>query len=164
MRLLFFLFLLGVKLHSQPGVWYKNLDVALEHPDLVFQLQLKRKGLDAFPADLNKLPNLQKLDLSRNKIRVFPDSLKDLAQLIFLDLSRNHINQIPNSINQLKMLEYLDLWNNDIDALPDQMSQLCRLTYLDIRGVSMSHDNYNNYLEMMSGVEFYMSPPCNCKE
>lgn len=163
MRLLFFL-LLSLQLYSQPGVWYKNLDVALEHPDLVFQLQLKRKGLDAFPADLNKFPNLQKLDLSRNKIQVFPDSLKNLAQLNFLDLSRNLINHIPNSINQLEMLEYLDLWNNDIDALPYQISQLSRLTYLDIRGISMSQVNYIKYLEMMSGIEFYMSPPCNCKE
>ena len=62
------------------------------------------------------------------------------------------------------MLEYLDLWNNDIEVVPDNISQLSRLMYLDIRGVSMSHVNYNNYLEMMSVLEFYKSPPCNFEE
>ena len=62
------------------------------------------------------------------------------------------------------MLEYLDLWNNDIDALPDKMSQLSSLMYLDITGFSMSHVNFNNYLGIMSGLEFYMSLLCNCKE
>ena len=52
------------------------------------------------------------------------------------------------------MLEYLDLWNNDIDALPDKMSQLSSLMYLDITGFSMSHVNFNNYLGIMSGLEF----------
>ena len=164
MRLLTLFLLLNTSLFAQEGVWYKDIDHALANPDSVFQLQLKRKGLNIFPSELSQFPNLQKLDLSKNKIVAFPDSLKNLINLTFLDLSRNKIASIPTSISQLISLEHLDLWHNDVDVLPYQISELPNLNYLDIRGVSMSHGDYGKYKELMKGVDFYISAPCDCQD
>ena len=164
MRFLALVILFNASLFAQEGVWYKDIDNALANPDSVFQLQLKRKGLNAFPSELSQFPNLQKLDLSKNKIGAFPDSLNHLINLTFLDLSRNKIASIPVSISQLISLEHLDLWHNDVDRLPYEISELPNLNYLDIRGVSMSHDDYVKYKELMKGVDFYLSAPCDCQD
>ena len=163
MRFLALFLLLNTFLFAQEGVWYKDMDHALANPDSVFQLQLKRKGLNAFPTELSQFPNLKKLDLSNNKIRVFPDSLNHLINLTFLDLSKNKISSIPALISQLIFLEYLDLWHNEVDTLPYQISELPHLNYLDIRGVSMFHDDFIKYKELMKGVDFYLSDPCDCQ-
>ena len=84
--------------------------------------------------------------------------------LTFLDLSRNKITNIPASISKLIFLEHIDLWHNDVGALPDQISELPHLNYLDIRGVSISDSDYGKYKEMMKGVDFYMSEPCDCQD
>ena len=164
MRFLAIFLLLNTSLFAQECVWYKDMDHALASPDSVFQLQLKKKGLSAFPSELCQFPNLQKLDLSKNKIGAFPDSLNHLINLTFLDLSRNKIASIPVSISQLISLEHLDLWHNDVDVLPYQISGLPNLNYLDIRGVSMSHGDYGKYKALMKDVDFYMSEPCDCQE
>ena len=164
MRFLALFLLFNASLFAQEGFWYKDIDHALANPDSVFQLQLKRKGLNAFPSELSQFSNLQKLDLSKNKIGAFPDSLNHLINLTFLDLSRNKIASIPASICQLISLEHLDLWHNDLDVLPYQISELPNLNYLDIRGVSMSHGDYSKYKELMKGIDFYMSPPCDCQD
>ena len=164
MRFLTLFLLINTSLFAQEGVWYKDIDHALANPDSVFQLQLKRKGLNAFPTELSQFPNLQKLDLSKNKIGAFPDSLNHLINLTFLDLSGNKIASIPVSISQLIFLEHLDLWHNYVDALPYQISELPHLNYLDIRGVSMSYGDYGKYKELMKGVDFYLSAPCDCQD
>ena len=164
MRFLTLFLLLNTSLFAQEGFWYKDMRHALANPDSVFQLQLKRKGLNAFPSGLSQFPNLQKLDLSKNKIGVFPDSLNHLKNLTFLDLSRNNISVIPDAISELILLEHLDLWHNDIDALSNQILELTHLNYLDIRGVSMSNDDYEKYKEMMKGINFFMSAPCDCQD
>ena len=164
MRFLTFFLLLNTFLFAQEGVWYKDMDHALANPDSVFQLQLKRKGLNAFPSELSQFPNLQKLDLSKNKIGAFPDSLNHLINLTFLDLSMNKIACIPASISQLIFLEHMDLWHNDVDSLPDQILELPHLNYLDIRGVSITRSDYEKYKEMMKGVDFYLSEPCDCQD
>ena len=164
MRFLALFLLLNTFLFAQEGVWYKDLDHALANTDSVFQLQLKRKGLNAFPSELSQFPNLKKLDLSKNKIGAFPDSLNHLINLTFLDLSSNKIASIPASISQLISLEHLDLWHNDVDALPHQIIELPHLNYLDIRGVSMSHGDYGKYKELMKGADFYLSEPCDCQD
>ena len=89
MRFLTLVILFNASLFAQEGVWYKDIDHALANPDSVFQLQLKKKGLSAFPSELCQFPNLQKLDLSKNKIGAFPDSLNYLINLTFLDLSNS---------------------------------------------------------------------------
>jgi len=164
MRFLALFLLINTFLFAQEGVLYKDMDHALANPDSVFQLQLKRKGLNAFPSELSQFPNLQKLDLSKNKIGAFPDSLNHLINLTFLDLSRNKIASIPASISQLISLEHLDLWHNDVAALPYHISELPHLNYLDIRGVSMSHGDYRKYKELMKGIDFYLSEPCDCQD
>lgn len=164
MRFLALFLLLNIPLFAQEGLWYKDMRHALTNPDSVFQLQLKGKGLYAFPSELSQFPNLQKLDLSQNKIDRFPDFLNHLINLTFLDLSRNKIASIPTSISQLIFLEHLDLWYNDIDALPYQISELSHLNYLDIRGVSLSHYDYGKYKELMKGVDIFMSEPCDCQD
>jgi len=164
MRLLLVLFFFGFNISAQEGFWYKDIETALVSPSKVYQLQLKRKGITCFPAELSQFPNLVKLDLSKNKIQAFPDYLGHLSKLIFLDLSRNDISEIPKHISQLESIESLDLWDNYIDSLPVEVGQLPYLKYLDIRGVAISHQKYNRYLKMMDGIEFFMSDPCDCQE
>ena len=164
MRFLALVLLLNTSLYAQEDFWYKDMDHALANPDSVFQLQLKRKGLNVFPSELSQFPNLQKLDLSKNKIVAFPESLYHLINLTFLDLSMNKIACIPASISQLIFLEHMDLWHNDVDSLPDQILELPHLNYLDIRGVSITRSDYEKYKEMMKGVDFYLSAPCDCQD
>ena len=142
MRFLILFLLLNTSLFAQEGVWYKDMDHALANPDSVFQLQLKRKGLSAFPSELSQFTNLQKLDLSKNKIGEFPDSLNHLINLTFLDLSRNKIASIPASISQLIFLEHLDLWHNDVDSLPlaGQLSTPLTCTNPEVSSPCNSYD------------------------
>ena len=162
-RFLVFFLLLNTSLLSQEGIWYKDMNHALANPDSVFQLQLKRKDFNAFPSELTKFPNLHKLDFSKNKIGAFPDSLSYIINLTFLDLSSNNFAIIPASISQLIFLEHMDLWNNYVNALPNQIFELSNLNYIDIKGVSMSNSDYKKYQEMMKGVDFYLSAPCDCQ-
>ena len=87
-----------------------------------------------------------------------------MSKLTFLDLSRNDISEIPKHISQLESVVHLDLWDNYINVLPKEMRQLKDLKHLDIRGVAMSYQKYNRYLELMKSVTFFMSEPCDCQE
>ena len=164
MRFLLFFLVSSFSLFAQEDFVYKSLDTALENPDQVYQLQLRRKVFTAFPKELNKFSNLKVLDLSKNKIKAFPDSLAFLSNLKTLHLSRNQIELIPATIALLKSLEELDLWNNYIDELPEELTHLKNLRMLDIRGVALNYSKYNTYLEMMKGVELFISEPCDCME
>jgi Leucine-rich repeat (LRR) protein len=164
MRVLCVLLFFAFNIHAQEGVWYKSLEEALVKPKQVYQLQLKRQGLRVFPKELEQFPNLSVLDLSKNKIQAFPNSLSHLSNLTFLDLSRNDVSEIPKHIYQLESLEYLDLWDNYINILPKEVRQLKNLKHLDIRGVAMSYQKYNSYLEMLKSVDLFMSEPCDCQE
>ena len=164
MRFLLFFLVSSFSLFAQEDFVYKSLDTALDSPHLVYQLQLRRKGFTAFPKELNKFPNLKVLDLSKNKIKAFPDSLAFLSNLKTLHLSRNQIEFIPATIALMKSLEELDLWNNYIDELPEELTHLKNLRMLDIRGVALNYSKYNAYLEMMKGVELFISEPCDCME
>ena len=164
MRLLKVLFFIAFNLCAQEGVWYKSLELALESPSQVYQLQLKRQGFTSFPEALSRFPNLIKLDLSKNKIQSFPDSLSYLSKLILLDLSRNDISEIPKHISELKAIEHLDLWDNYISFLPEEVGQLRNLSHLDIRGVAMSNQKHISYLKMLKSVDLFMSQPCDCQE
>ena len=164
MRLSLFFIFSSFTLLAQEEVIYKSLDAALANPSQVYQLQLRRKGFTEFPKELKEFPNLRTLDLSKNKIKSFPDSLAFLSSLLSLNLSRNNIEIIPAYIGLLESLEQLDLWDNYIAELPEQLADLKNLTLIDIRGVALSFNKYNSYLEMMKGVDLLMSEPCDCME
>ena len=164
MRLLFFFLVASFSIFAQEDFIYKSLDAALENPAQVYQLQLKRKGFTEFPKELKKFPNLKVLDLSKNKIKSFPDSLAHLSNLTTLHLSRNEIEFIPTSISLLESLEELDLWSNYIESLPEELADLKNLKLLDIRGFALPYTKYNAYLELMKGVDLFMSEPCDCME
>ena len=164
MRYLLFFIFSSFTLLAQEDFIYKSLDAALENSAQVYQLQLKRKGFTEFPKELKAFPNLRTLDLSKNKIKYFPDSLAYLSSLLTLNLSRNQIEFIPTNIGFLESLEQLDLWDNYIAALPEELADLKNLKLLDIRGVALNYNKYNTYLEMMKGVELFMSEPCECME
>ena len=164
MRLLLFFLFSNFSLFAQEGFVYKSLDAALENPAQVYHLQLNRKGFAEFPKELKAFLNLITLDLSKNRIKSFPDSLAYLSSLLTLNLSRNQIEFIPTNICLLESLEQLDLWDNYIAALPEELGDLKSLKLLDIRGIALNHNKYNTYLEMMKGVDLYMSEPCDCME
>ena len=164
MRLLFFFLVFSSSVFAQEDFVYKSLDVALENPTQVYQIELKRKGFTEFPKELRLFPNLIKLDLSKNKIKFFPDSLAYLSNLATLHLSRNQIEFIPTSISLLESLEELDLWDNYIEELPKELAGLKNLKLLDIRGLALSYTKYNAYIKLLDGVDLFMSEPCDCME
>jgi Leucine-rich repeat (LRR) protein len=164
MRFLLFFLCSTFTVLAQEEFIYKNLETALANPNQVYHLQLKRKGFTEFPNELNLFPNLIKLDLSKNKIKSFPDSLAHLSSLKVLRLSRNEIEYIPKNIAFLEALEELDLWDNYISELPEAIINLKHLKSVDIRGIALSYTKYNAYLEMMNGVDLFMSEPCDCME
>ena len=164
MRLLFFFLVASFSVFAQEDFVYKSLDAALENSDQVYQIELRRKGFTEFPKELQKFPNLKVLDLSKNKIKFFPDFLAHLSNLTTLYLSRNDIEIIPTSIRLLESLEELDLWDNNIESLPKELANLKNLKLLDIRGLALSFTKYNANLELMKGVDLFMSEPCDCME
>ena len=164
MRLIFIFLVSSFSGLAQENFVYKSLGAALENPAQVYQIELKRKGLTAFPKELKQFPNLIMLDLSKNKIKAFPDSLVFLSNLKTLNLSRNQIEFIPANISLLESLEELDLWDNYIESLPEELADLKNLKLLDIRGVALNYKKYNTYLELFIGVSLFMSEPCDCME
>src|SRR5207248_1866639 len=66
---------------------YRSLAAALADSDHVYRLNLSRKKLKAFPAEIFRLKNLQDLDLSHNKIDSIPKEISSLTQLQRLNLS-----------------------------------------------------------------------------
>ncbi len=111
---------------------YTSIEEAMQHPEQVIKLELKKKKLKTIPPEVFKLPNLQYLDLSKNKIRELPDEIGQLTNLQYLALSRNELQELNPKIGNLKNLYYLEINNNELTALPLDIGKLEKLEYLDL--------------------------------
>lgn len=167
---------------------YTDLATALQNPEKVVKLTLRKQKYESFPAELWKFPNLQYLDLSKNKITEVPDSISffsnlqvlhlsknaieflpreigDLSNLMILDINQNELTSIPPQIGKLKKLKYLDLWSNNISIFPEELEELsATLMVLDLRVILINADQQEKIRAMLPKTTIYMSPPCKCDQ
>jgi Leucine-rich repeat (LRR) protein len=128
---------------------------AMEAPDQVLELDLYYRRLPAFPGDILKLGNLERLSVRTCKIGSFPDGIGTLSKLVSLDagessltnitpavgcltnlcrvwLNDNQLTELPSELGQLSKLTYLNLDRNQLTALPDTIGRLANLTWLRV--------------------------------
>ncbi len=164
---------------------YKSLTAALNNPDSVYRLSLKREKLKEIPPEVFTLPNLQELDLSANKLKSIPPEIAKLKKLQKLDLSKNKIDTVPPEFGELEnlwslvisqnyiaslppefaklqKLRYLDMWSNEIDEFPPEMAKMKNLEWIDLRTINIWDEQQDAIQELLPNALIYFSPSCNC--
>lgn len=165
---------------------YMDLKEALEHPEMVIKLELRKQKLKTFPPEIFKFKNLQSLDLGKNQLKELPDSLYLLPDLQYLDVSHNKLSSLPKEIGKctnlyylnannndlfglppqignLEKLKTLDLWSNELADFPETLKNLKMLNTLDLRAILISDDNLKLLKKWLPNTNIYSNPPCNCK-
>lgn len=87
------------------------------------KLNMSHNRLTRIPA-MHFLQFLETLDLKKNNITEFPAYMKDIPQLRHIDLSGNKIRVLPAEIGACPALRKLDVSDNDIHALPLELAHL----------------------------------------
>ena len=186
--LIVFILFIGMisEVSSQNYVKFTSIQKALENPEEVEYLRLRREGLKEWPSDLDVFPNLKVLDLAHNKIAHIPynlsyanqieeliltgnklDSLEasvaEFGQVKRLLVGNNHIYHVTPKIGQLKTLEFFEVWSNEVHYLPKEISQLETLKEVDMRGIQISEKHQDNIKALFGpDVELKLSMSCNC--
>jgi Leucine-rich repeat (LRR) protein len=165
---------------------YMDLKEALEHPEMVIRLELRKQKLKAFPPEIFKFKNLQYLDIGKNQLKELPDSIYKITRLQYLDVSHNKLTALPKEIGKctnlyfisannndiynlppqignLEKLKTLDLWSNEITDFPESLHNLKQLEVLDIRAILISDDNMKLLKKWLPNTIIQANPPCNCK-
>ncbi|HLG03478.1 MAG TPA: leucine-rich repeat domain-containing protein [Bacteroidia bacterium] len=169
-------------------IGHTDLAAALNEPEKVVKLVLRKEKLKEFPKEIWSFPNLQYLDLSKNQITEFPDTLWKLKNLQMLFLSKNRIVSLPREIGEqsnlfllnlnqnelislppqigkLKKLKFLDLWSNNISIFPEELKELeDNLLVLDLRVILINHEQQDRIRKLLPKTTIYMSPPCKCND
>jgi Leucine-rich repeat (LRR) protein len=164
---------------------YFSLEEAMENPDEVYRLHLKRKKLNDLPDDIFRLRNLQELDISKNKFKELPweiAKLKNLKRLIaiknkmetvhpaigkmknlkHLILNQNDLKTLPPEIADCEELEYIDLWSNEISSFPKTMKKMVSLKEVDLRVIQFTPTEMERIKEALPNVQIHVSNDCNC--
>ncbi len=164
---------------------YLSLQEALENPNAVVKLVLRKQKLKEFPQEILKFKNLQYLDLTKNALKELPDSITTLKNLQFLAVSKNSLEKLPNNIGSLKNLKYLnfnqnniaripysfgllekleyaDLWSNDLGEFPETMNQLKALKWMDLRNILIPQNIQDGLQNAVPNAKIEFSPACKC--
>ncbi|MFH1004485.1 MAG: leucine-rich repeat domain-containing protein [Bacteroidota bacterium] len=164
---------------------FTSLEEALQNPEKVYRLNLRKKKLKIFPVDILKFINLQELNLSKNRLKELPKELGEFSNLQILNVSCNKLSNLPNSIGKLKnlkkiiafknnltslpiqigeleKLEVLDIWSNDIEFFPDELAKLKNLKFFDLRVILLNDEEQERIREMLPNTKIYFSPSCKC--
>lgn len=164
---------------------YDNLQEALQNPDKVYRLDLRRNKLKTFPMEILKLKNLQELDLSKNNLKELPEEIGTLTNLQVLNISGNKLQYLPDSIGELKNLkkfvgsrnslvalpkrigdlqnlEILDIWENELSTFPDELSKLKKLRWMDLRVILLNDEDQERIRKLLPNAKIFFSPSCKC--
>lgn len=168
------------------GDIYNSIEEALQNPDKVEILVLKRKGYKEFPKEIFQFKRLKYLDLSKNKITFIPKEISSLIYLEKLDVSQNKLISLPDEIGNLISLKELILNRNEIETLPPTIGNLVNLIRIDMWGNEVSSmpkelNNLKNNLkffdlrviqikdylqaeieQLLPNTKIYFSFYCNC--
>lgn len=172
---------------SQLSITYefRTLEEAMQNPDSVFILTLKKQKIESFPEEIFMFKNVQKLDLSKNKIQLIPRNIEQLQKLEYLNIAKNKLETIPPEIGKLKNLkdliifqneiaylpseigeaenlELLDMWGNELESLPNEISKLKNLVIMDLRVIEISNDKQKQFQQLLPNTKIYFSNSCNC--
>jgi Leucine-rich repeat (LRR) protein len=162
-----------------------DLTVALQKPDSVVKLVLRKKHLKEFPMEVLQFKNLQYLDISKNSIKSIPDSIAKLKNLQHLACSKTGLVTIPNTIIALQELRYInlnqneivflpwgfgklaklqvaDLWSNELESFPSSMGDLKALRWMDLRNILIPQNKQDELKAALPHAKVYFSPPCKC--
>ena len=88
------------------------------------KLHLDHNQLETLPAEIGQLSQLQELNLSNNELQTLPAEIGQLSQLHHLYLGDNRLQTLPAEIGQLSQLQELNLSNNKLEIVPDELGQL----------------------------------------
>ena len=166
---------------------YTSIEEAMQSPEKVIRLELRKKKLKTIPPEIFQLPNLQYLDLSKNKIRELPDEIGQLKNLQYLLLSKNELQEInpkignlknlfyfeannneltalPIDIGKLEKLEHLDLWSNEIGRFPDEMRNMKNLKVMDLRVIMIPDNDQRHIQSLLPHTKIHFSPYCKCAQ
>lgn len=147
MRRLLLVLLLAVSAWAQPAALLE----ALKSPQTATSLQLAGLGLEALPAEVTALPNLQQLVLNENRLTSLPEGLSPRLEVLWvagnriarwpaslarcplrdLDIGRNNLTEVPAVVWELVSLKTLSLRQNQLATLPRDISRLTALEVLD---------------------------------
>lgn len=173
----------SASLEKMPAI--TDLQVALQNPDSVIKLVLRKKHFQSFPPEILRFKNLQYLDVSKNNIKELPDSIAQLKQLQHLACSKTGLQRLPNTIGQLSELRYVnfnqneivvipysfgllhklqvaDLWSNELESFPSSMAGLVALTWIDFRNILIPQNKQDELKRILPNAKIYFSPPCKC--
>ncbi len=162
-----------------------DLQIALQKPDSVIKLVLRKKHFKNFPIEILQFKNLQYLDISKNAIKELPDSISTLKNLQHLACSKTGLLRIPNTIGGLKELRYInfnqneittlpwgfgklshlqvaDLWSNELESFPISMPELSSLIWMDLRNILIPQNKQDELQKALPQAKIYFSPPCKC--
>ncbi len=113
---------------------YTSLKEALQNPESVFRLDLKKQNLLEFPKEILRFNNLQELDLGNNSIDSLPSELNQLKKLQILSISKNKFRNIPGIIFQIGHLKDLDVSGLMMNDFPEDLAKLKELTKITADG------------------------------
>jgi hypothetical protein len=102
-------------------------------PAEVEELDLRFKGLERLPDDIDRLVNLKYLQLSSNKLTTLPDGLVRLRQVRRLSLQDNPLADLPEELGALP-LDTLgaSVWTPNVAAILRRLPGLRRLWLFDV--------------------------------
>ena len=141
---------------------FYSLEEALEHPEKVKRLILKRKKIETIPKEILQLHNLEELDLTGNRLSSLPDEIQGLKKLKKLNLSRNRFHEFPGILVSMYWLQYLDLWDNEIEHVALGVEQMKGLVELELRGIQLPQQRIDSIRALLPKSKVFFSDPCDC--
>ena len=166
---------------------YTSIEAAMQHPDKVHRLDLRKQKLKVFPPEILQFHNLIELNLERNKIDSLPEEIGQLIHLESINVAHNELYQLPVGIWRLTQIRYLNaadnilsglsiqiqnctlleelvLYDNPLEEYPDQLSDLPKLRVLDLLHNNISFDTQDRLRASLPDCKVIMSPPCSCAD
>jgi Leucine-rich repeat (LRR) protein len=109
-----------------------TMEEAMEAPDKVRDLDLYYRRLPAFPPDILKLRNLERLSVRTCKIGALPPEIGSFSNLASLDAGESSLTNLTPSVGRLANLRRLWLNDNQLAVVPPELGRLSQLTYLNL--------------------------------
>ena len=154
------IFILNLHLYEMLSGNYRDLQRALNAPNLVTQLDLSNQNLTSLPPEIGQLQRLKTLRISYNKLTTLPEAICDLnnlqvlkagynqleslpecmgylSELRELRLGFNQLLTLPNTFNLLEDLERLHVGYNQFEVVPKVLFELTQLQHLGLNGMGL---------------------------
>ena len=167
---------------------FTSLQEALQEPDNVYRLSLKRlKKTDSLPDEIfllknlqeltvtksklqkinrniAQLTNLQYLNLDHNRLVKLPDELTCLVHLKKLVISRNMIYKLPEATGNMTALLEIVAWGNELYRLPESITALSEtLKKLDLRQISFRKHEIEKIESQLPKTKILYTNLCDCQ-